>query len=263
MDSLAPGVQDVAAQNGHSSPPDAEGKIQYLPLFEAPATLGRGGAEPRRRDSEEEKRRILNVFVGAVALLLALPLMIVIALAVKLTSRGPVFYTQHRVGLDRRRPVGTAAQNGLRRQDRGGKLFKIYKFRTMTASPRGTGEVWAKPGDHRVTPVGYVLRRYRLDELPQLWNVLRGDMNIVGPRPEQPEIFHQLRSKVERYVERQRVLPGITGWAQVNQSYDQCLDDVRRKVVLDLEYIRSRSTVEDLKIMARTLPVMIGKKGSV
>jgi lipopolysaccharide/colanic/teichoic acid biosynthesis glycosyltransferase len=88
-------------------------------------------------------------------------------------------------------------------------------------------------------------------------------MNIVGPRPEQPEIFEQLRSKVERYVERQRVLPGITGWAQVNQSYDQCLDDVRRKVVLDLEYIRNRPTVEDLKIMARTLPVMIGKKGSV
>jgi lipopolysaccharide/colanic/teichoic acid biosynthesis glycosyltransferase len=262
MSSFLPGVQDVPAQNGHSSPTDGEGKIQYLPLFEAPAT-SRPGAAPRRSGAEDRKRRVLNVLVGTLALVVAAPLMLVIALAVMLTSRGPVFYTQHRVGLDRRRPVGAAAQNGQRREDRGGRLFTIYKFRTMTVAKPGAGEVWATRGDRRVTPVGSVLRRYRLDELPQLWNVLRGDMNIVGPRPEQPEIFHELRSKVERYVERQRVLPGITGWAQVNQSYDQCLDDVRKKVVLDLEYIRKRSTVEDLKIMARTLPVMIGKKGSV
>jgi len=262
MSSFLPNVQDVAAQNGHSNPLDGEGKIQYLPLFEAPATP-RPSALPRRREADERKRRMLNVLVGALALALAVPLMVLIALVVKLTSRGPVFYTQHRVGLDRRRPIGAAAQNGQRRDDRGGKLFKIYKFRTMAVAKPEVGEVWATPGDRRVTTVGSILRKYRLDELPQLWNVLRGDMNIVGPRPEQPEIFHQLRSKVERYVERQRVLPGITGWAQVNQSYDQCLDDVRRKVVFDLEYIRNRSTVEDLKIMARTLPVMIGKKGSV
>lgn len=262
MSSFLPSVQDVADSNGHASPTDADGKIQYLPLFEAPATTRRGTA-PERREVEERKRRVLNVLVGAIALLLAAPLMLVIAIAVKATSRGPVFYSQHRVGLDRRRPAGSAAQDGQRRQDRGGKLFTIYKFRTMAVAKDGAGEVWAKPGDSRVTVVGSILRRYRLDELPQLWNVLRGDMNIVGPRPEQPEIFQQLRTNVERYVERQRVLPGITGWAQVNQSYDQCLEDVRRKVVLDLEYIRNRSTVEDLRIMAKTLPVMIGKKGSV
>jgi lipopolysaccharide/colanic/teichoic acid biosynthesis glycosyltransferase len=262
MSSFLPGVQDVASQNGHSTPSDGDGKIRYLPLFEAPPAP-RPDASPLQRDGEERRRRILNVLVGAVALLVAVPLMLLIAVAVKLTSRGPVFYTQHRVGLDRRRPAGAAALNGQRREDRGGKLFTIYKFRTMAVARPGAGEVWATPCDPRVTAVGSVLRRYRLDELPQLVNVLRGDMNIVGPRPEQPEIFLQLRSKVERYVERQRVLPGITGWAQVNQSYDQCLDDVRKKVVLDLEYIRNRSTVADLKIMARTLPVMIGKKGSV
>jgi lipopolysaccharide/colanic/teichoic acid biosynthesis glycosyltransferase len=253
-------VQDALEPNGNGSPQGGEGKIHYLPLFEAPATSRRGVVQARR---EERTRRFLNVLVGAVGLLVAMPLMLAIAVAVKLTSRGPVFYTQHRVGIDRRRPAGAATQNGQRRQDRGGRLFTIYKFRTMAASRSGAGEVWATPRDPRVTAVGKLLRSYRLDELPQLWNVLKGDMNIVGPRPEQPEIFEHLRSKVERYVERQRVLPGITGWAQVNQSYDQCLDDVRRKVVLDLEYIRNRSTAEDLKIMARTLPVMIGKKGSV
>jgi lipopolysaccharide/colanic/teichoic acid biosynthesis glycosyltransferase len=262
MSSLLPHVQEVAEPNGHSTATDDETKIQYLPLFEAPATV-RPNATPRRREAEERKRRVLNLLVGAIALLLAMPLMLVIAIAVKVSSRGPVLFMQHRVGLDRRRPAGSAAQNGQRRQDRGGRLFTIYKFRTMAVAKTGVGEVWATPGDPRVTALGAILRKYRLDELPQLWNVLRGDMNIVGPRPEQPEIFQQLRTKVERYVERQRVLPGITGWAQVNQSYDQCLEDVRKKIVLDLEYIRNRSTVEDLKIMARTLPVMIGKKGSV
>jgi lipopolysaccharide/colanic/teichoic acid biosynthesis glycosyltransferase len=123
-------------------------------------------------------------------------------------------------------------------------------------------QVWATPDDPRVTPVGQFLRKYRLDELPQLWNVLRGDMNIVGPRPEQPAIFVNLREKIEGYESRQRVRPGITGWAQVNHSYDQCLDDVRRKVTFDLEYISRQSLAEDLKIMALTVPVMVFRKGA-
>ncbi len=111
--------------------------------------------------------------------------------------------------------------------------------------------------------MGSFLRTYRLDELPQLFNVLREEMNVVGPRPEQPTIFQELKGQVERYPERQIVLPGITGWAQVNHGYDQSLDDVRKKVELDLEYIRRRSPAEDLRIMARTLPVMIGRKGAL
>ena len=107
------------------------------------------------------------------------------------------------------------------------------------------------------------MRKYRLDEFPQLYNVLRGDMNLVGPRPEQPEIFARLSNLIERYADRQRVLPGITGWAQVNHRYDTNDEDVRRKVALDLQYIDRRSPVEDLRIMARTVPVMMLRKGSV
>ena len=143
----------------------------------------------------------------------------------------------------------------------GGKPFTIYKFRTMYEDGDAP-QVWATPGDPRVTPIGRVLRKYRLDELPQLFNVLKGDMNVVGPRPEQPEIFADLRQEVSGYSYRQRVLPGITGWAQINQSYDTCIDDVRRKVELDLEYIGRTSAVEDLRIMAQTVPVMLGKRGA-
>jgi lipopolysaccharide/colanic/teichoic acid biosynthesis glycosyltransferase len=206
--------------------------------------------------------RRLNVLVAAVALVISIPIMVLIALAVKLTSRGPILYHQQRVGHDRRRYRGPGMANGRRASDQGGKLFTMYKFRTMYVREVDQ-QVWARPDDPRITPVGRILRKYRLDELPQLINVIRGEMNIVGPRPEQPEIFRNLRSQVEGYAERQAVLPGITGWAQVNHHYDQCLDDVRRKVGLDLEYIRKRSPAEDLRIMARTLPVMVRRKGSV
>jgi len=122
-------------------------------------------------------------------------------------------------------------------------------------------EVWARPDDARITAIGRVLRKFRLDELPQLFNVLRGEMNIVGPRPEQPAIFVYLREQIEGYQRRQRVRPGITGWAQVNQGYDQSVEDVRRKVRFDLEYIRRQSALEDVKIMIRTIPVMILRRG--
>jgi lipopolysaccharide/colanic/teichoic acid biosynthesis glycosyltransferase len=217
----------------------------------------------------ERGTRMLNVTVALVGIVATAPLMLFLAVLVKLTSPGPVLFTQQRVGVDQRsgpdrRRNGRAAGAGRRHRDRGGRIFTIYKFRTMTVSQqKDPDQVWARVDDPRITPVGAVLRKYRLDELPQLLNVLKGDMNIVGPRPEQPEIFEQLERKVNGYRLRQRVLPGITGWAQVNLHYDQCLEDVRRKVVLDLEYIERRSPAEDLRIMARTLPVMIGKKGGI
>lgn len=216
--------------------------------------------------------RRLNVFVALVGIVVSLPLLVVIALAVRLTSAGPILFRQERVGHDRRRARSTADSEGhadppisRRANDAGGRIFTIYKFRTMHACTKGgvSREVWASPDDRRITSVGSFLRTYRLDELPQLFNVLREDMNVVGPRPEQPTIFQELKSQVERYPERQIVLPGITGWAQVNHGYDQSLDDVRKKVELDLEYIRRRSPGEDLRIMARTLPVMIGRKGAL
>jgi len=207
-------------------------------------------------------RRGLNVAAAAGLLVVASPLMLVIALATKLTSSGPILFTQERVGLNRRnggRPVASCQG----RSDCGGKPLTIFKFRTMGVNgTNGDRQVWAEPDDPRVTPLGRLLRKYRLDELPQLVNVLRGDMNLVGPRPEQPEIFAHMREQIERYEERQRVRPGITGWAQVNHHYDLSVEDVRRKIELDLEYVQRQSVREDLKIMLRTVPVVVFKQGA-
>ena len=204
--------------------------------------------------------RALSVAVAAVSLVLLLPLMLAIALAVRLSSPGPVFYTQTRVGVDRRR-ARAGGGTARRAVDYGGRLFRIYKFRTMRADPDAAVQVWARPDDDRVTPVGRFLRRYRLDELPQLWNVLRGDMNVVGPRPEQPNIFLSLREQIMEYPRRQRVLPGITGLAQVSQPYDSCVDDVRSKLRHDLRYIEQMSPLRDLAIMLRTVPVVLLRRG--
>ncbi len=217
---------------------------------------------PRQRS--EHLSRAVNVALASLALLLLLPILALVALAVKLTSPGPIFYLQTRVGIDRRgrRTRGTAALYDRRAQDLGGKVFTIYKFRSMRAdAERGSGAVWATRGDARVTPVGRFIRTTRLDELPQLINVLKGDMNIVGPRPERPSIFLRLKADIREYPLRQRAKPGITGWAQINHSYDACVEDVRTKVRYDLEYLRRQSLAEDLKIMAKTVPVMLFKKG--
>jgi len=216
-------------------------------------------AEPS--DATELAIRMINVTVAVVGLLLLLPVLLCVALAVKLTSRGPVFYTQTRVGVDRRWKRRRASDDH-RQQDLGGKPFTIYKFRSMTVDAEREGRaVWATKNDVRVTPVGRVLRRTRLDELPQLLNVIRGDMNIVGPRPERPSIFAQLRQDIPEYPLRQRARPGITGWAQINQAYDSCVEDVRRKVQYDLEYLERRGVAEDVRIMLKTIPVMLFKRG--
>jgi lipopolysaccharide/colanic/teichoic acid biosynthesis glycosyltransferase len=207
--------------------------------------------------STDQSTRIVNVFVAALGLVLASPLFLLIAIAIKLTSRGPVFYKQTRIGLDRRWNRQSSHEN-LRVRDLGGRPFTMYKFRTMVAKAEPDNKpVWATPCDARVTGLGRYLRITRLDELPQLMNVVKGDMNIVGPRPERPTIFAELREAIPDYHLRQRVMPGITGWAQVNQSYDTCVDDVRRKVQFDLDYLRSRSVARDLLIMARTIPIML------
>lgn len=222
----------------------------------APVALvrGLGPSQPRT----EGARRALNVAVAVVGLVIAAPVMAVVALLIRLTSPGPVLFMQTRVGLDRRDPADTS--NGRRHLDLGGQPFRIYKFRTMYVQQK-TEQVWARPDDPRITPVGRVLRKYRLDELPQLLNVLRGDMNIVGPRPEQPGIVTDLQQQITSYRLRHKVRPGITGWAQINHHYDRSIEDVRRKVSLDLEYIGRQSFAEDLKIMLRTVPVVVLRKG--
>jgi lipopolysaccharide/colanic/teichoic acid biosynthesis glycosyltransferase len=231
-----------------------------------PATirfLAQEAVRPKERTGREHALRALNVAVAAVALVLAAPLMLVIAVAVKLTSRGPVIYRQPRVGLDRRKGRGAEALNHRRKSDFGGRIFTIYKFRTMRQTGDTSRQVWASKDDPRITPVGRVLRAFRFDELPQLFNVLKGDMNIVGPRPEQPAIFANLSEELSHYRRRQKVLPGITGLAQITLPYDQDLNTVRNKVDLDLEYIRRRSVAHDLMIMAKTMPVMVMRKGSM
>jgi lipopolysaccharide/colanic/teichoic acid biosynthesis glycosyltransferase len=205
-------------------------------------------------------RRAFNVLIAMLGLMPALPVMVIIAVLIKLTSRGPVLFAQQRIGIDRREP-DHAGGNWRRYIDEGGRTFTMYKFRTMRADGEGTGQVWAQRDDPRVTAVGRILRKLRLDELPQLWNVLMGDMNVVGPRPEQPAIFAVLREQIKEYPRRQCVLPGITGWAQINLAYDSCVDDVREKLNYDLEYIRQCSALEDLKIMLLTPAVMLGRRG--
>ncbi len=225
----------------------------------------------------ERVERVINLVIAAVLLVVAAPLMLLIVVAIKLTSRGPVLYRQPRVGLNRRgvrlhsRRRGDirwhlwarflALHDDLRAQDLGGQIFMIYKFRSMCETAESeTGAVWATKNDPRSTWIGCFLRKYRLDELPQLFNVLKGDMNIVGPRPERPSIFARLSEEIEDYPLRQRAKPGITGWAQIHLKYDSCVDDVRRKIRFDLEYLRQKSILRDLKIMARTLPSVIFRR---
>ena len=228
----------------------------------SPARVRVSGAHAAvEEEADLATHRALNVILAGVALFVALPLLLLIALAVKLTSRGPALYTQERVGLDRRTPGSDPASRG-RTRDLGGRPFTIYKFRTMRVDAESaTGAVWASQNDPRITPVGRFLRQYRLDEIPQLLNVMRGEMNIVGPRPERPTIFAELREHIAEYPLRQRAKPGITGLAQINHHYDASVDDVRTKVRYDLEYIRRRSLWEDLRIMLQTIPVVLFRRG--
>lgn len=215
---------------------------------------------PRRR-RRDTACRVLNVAVASAGIVATAPLMVVIAALIKVSSRGPVIFSQQRVGLDRRRLRGHEPVDHRREADQGGKIFTIYKFRTMRPEGSAAPQRWAGKDDPRITLVGRFLRATRLDELPQFFNVLLGDMNIVGPRPEQPAIFEELHGELGwRYRSRQRVLPGITGLAQVKQGYDTDLDGVRKKVALDLEYIGRRSATKDLQIMAKTVPVMVFRK---
>lgn len=215
------------------------------------------GVVPRLR--ADSVNRAFNVVLAATGLLITLPILIVIGLLIKLTSKGPILYAQTRVGLDRRWRR-TLAMHDRRIRDLGGAVFTIFKFRTMrTDAEAKSGAVWAKENDPRVTPLGRYLRILRLDELPQLWNILRGDMNFVGPRPERPSIVARLQRDIADYGSRHRVRPGLTGLAQINQQYDACLDDVRTKVGYDLDYLRKQSLFLDVRIMLRTVPAVLLK----
>lgn len=267
-------MKSTRYQTGRRAAPRYEGGPE--PRVVLPQEIGHrarireGTAHLSSSKWRDRSRRAVNVVAALCLIVLTAPLMLVVAILVKATSGGPALYTQPRVGIDRRagtrerrRTYGGGKYASRRMVNHGGKIFRILKFRTMEAEHKPTGEVWASPDDPRITKIGHVLRKYRLDELPQLFNVLTGEMNLVGPRPEQPRIFAELRDKIDHYPVRQRVLPGITGWAQVNRAYDQTFDDVKEKVDFDMEYLNRRSALEDIRIMMRTVPVVLLKRGSM
>ncbi|AMV29484.1 UDP-N-acetylgalactosamine-undecaprenyl-phosphate N-acetylgalactosaminephosphotransferase [Gemmata sp. SH-PL17] len=193
--------------------------------------------------SARERVKTATDFVSAALMLApALPVILACVALVRLTSPGPALYTQSRVG-------------------RGGRVFTLYKIRTMHHDcERLTGPQWSTPGDARVTPVGRVMRKLHLDELPQLFNVLKGEMSLVGPRPERPEIVKKLREAVAGYDRRHAVKPGITGFAQIHLPPDSCIRSVRNKVAYDRFYIRSRSLGMELFILGATALKVVGLK---
>jgi len=189
-------------------------------------------------------QRLSNMFVAIVGLVLGSPIMLLTALAVRLSSPGPILYRQVRVGL-------------------GDKPFTVYKFRSMRVDAEaGTGAVWAQKDDPRVTPVGRIIRRIRFDELPQLYNVLKGEMSIVGPRPERPEFVRALSEQIPYYRQRHCVRPGITGWAQINYKYGDTLQDTITKLEYDLYYIKNMAMALDNYIIFHTLKAMLLSRGA-
>ena len=202
--------------------------------------------------------------IAAIAMLLMLtPLLVLISLAVKIDSPGgPIFYQQERVGVDRRRKTVTPVAE--RRKTRGyGRLFNIWKFRTMVPNAEAvSGPVWAAERDPRITRVGRVLRNLRLDELPQFLNVATGEMSLIGPRPERPHFVEKLTEEMPSYERRLSVPPGITGLAQVEREYDASVSDVKTKLQYDLFYVKHRSTLMNVKILIKTVDVVLRGRGA-
>lgn len=190
------------------------------------------------------QKRLFSIVISSFLLLLCAPVFPLLALLIKLDSRGPVFYRQERVG-----------ENG--------RIFTLYKFRSMFQdAEKGTGPVWSHPSDRRVTRVGRILRRLRLDELPQLYNVLRGDMSLVGPRPERPHFVKELSSLIAFYELRHSVKPGLTGWAQIHFEYGNSVQDAVEKLQYDLFYIKNMSALLDLAILFETFKTVLVRRGS-
>ncbi|EGQ8022892.1 sugar transferase [Vibrio vulnificus] len=198
-------------------------------------------------------KRLFDLFFSLLALLVTLPLFPLIALAIKVTSKGNIIYKQLRVGRSTPEKM---------------ELFEIMKFRTMYCDAESrSGAVWATENDPRITPVGRFLRKTRLDELPQLFNVLKGEMSLIGPRPERPDFYQRLEQEIPYFADRTYgVLPGITGLAQINQGYDTSIEDVRRKVGFDHSYALSLNSFSnwlqtDIAIIVKTIIVMVDGRG--
>lgn len=208
-------------------------------------------------------RRTLDIVSASVALFFFALLLPLIALAIKLDSPGPVFYAQTRVGMDRRRRDLRATPDGDRRKIiHPGRPFTVWKLRSMRTDAENNGPQLAGANDARITRVGAFLRKSRLDEVPQFWNVLRGEMSLIGPRPERLHFIRQYETLIPGYTRRLAALPGITGLAQVRNGYDEDLDSVRRKVALDRCYMRNAGFLTDLRIILSTVRVVLTGEGA-
>ena len=191
----------------------------------------------------EELKRFADMSFAVVLGIIVLPFLPIIALAIKTTSTGQIFYRQERIG-------------------RNGKTFKIIKFRTMRVNAeKETGAVWAQENDPRITGLGKFLRKTRIDELPQLWNIVRGEMSFVGPRAERPEFHDRLKAQIPFYEERYIIKPGLTGWAQINYRYGSSVSDAAEKLQYDLYYIKNRSLVLDLGVILKTINIALKQEG--
>jgi len=188
-------------------------------------------------------KRLLDIFAASLGILLLLPLGLIVAALIRLDSRGPIFYRQTRVGLH-------------------GQPYVMWKFRSMTQDAESEGVRWAALGDPRVTRVGRWLRKWRIDELPQLVNVLKGEMSLVGPRPERPVFVQELRGYIPFYDVRHTVRPGITGWAQIRFGYTASADDTHVKLQYDLYYVKNLSFFLDLRILFETIRVVVAGEGA-
>jgi len=197
----------------------------------------------RVKPSQQIARRIVSTLTAATGLLLFLPFFPFVVLAVRLSSPGPIFFRQTRVGM-------------------GGRNFTVYKFRTMRTDAEVAGAKWASKNDPRATRVGSFMRKTRLDEVPQLWNVLRGDMGFVGPRPERPEFVPWLSEKIPYFDLRHMIRPGLTGWAQVRYGYGSTLEEAREKLEYDLYYIKHMTLGLDLLIMFETVKTILRRRGA-
>lgn len=231
-------------------------------------------------------KRLTDIAISASLLVMLSPVLLVVAILVKMSSPGPFIFRQTRVGLNLRRPkrdrrherkkhlqqqsqeVQQTQERRRPGQDRRaqggyGMPFVLYKFRTMRTDAERNGAQFATKGDPRVTRLGRIMRKTRLDELPQLWNVLRGDMSLVGPRPERPEFIKKLSDEIPDYIQRLGLRPGLTGVAQVVNGYDNDIESFRRKVAYDLLYLQNCCLWNDLKIMFRTIGVVITGSGAL
>jgi sugar transferase (PEP-CTERM system associated) len=189
-------------------------------------------------------KRAFDVAMSALLLVLALPVILVAAIAIFFESPGPVIFRQERVG-------------------RGGRTFVLLKLRSMRADAESDGKPrWASVQDDRITPVGRLIRKLRIDELPQLWNVLKGEMSLIGPRPERPGFVEELSKQIPFYAVRHTVHPGITGWAQVRCEYGASVEDAKRKLQFDLYYVKNHSLVLDLLVAVETIRVVLSGKGA-